>query len=928
MRFRPKLSLIPRQFGTQLATIFAAITSLTIAFVTLKGVEEQTTTLTTELYHQTQAIAENLAIASAQFLVVRDYTSIENMLTRAAKFPTVTLIEVIDVEGSIVGSVEKDHQGTIRARYGVAPPSPPKTNYPTTRAHKEGVVVWYPITLAQHIGWVKVSQSNSLVDEMKGEIWSKNIHNGAVILLILFILVVALLRRPSRSLSRYTAFADRLNERFGEQLEVDESSLEFKRLGIALNRASQRIYNQDQAIRKILNDLERVAAMAEHCPHLIFSLNRCQEILYANQAAIDTANLFKLEQQALTKLLPPRLLSGCNHFDTETLAAIEEETFYEGHTFLWTFSFLQEQGVLHCYAIDISQRKVTENALRSSETHYRTLFHATNDAIFLIDNQTIVDCNTAAALLFRCPPQALLHQSHQQFIPTRLNGKEGSTASPHPHTNDTAQTFEGEITRPDGTAFMAEIDLTRIELEGKTTTLAIVRNISERKSAEEALIKQANFDALTGLPNRILVLDRLTHAIKVAHRENHLVAVMFVDLDRFKHVNDSFGHATGDKLLLEVAVRLQQAIRESDTVGRLGGDEFLIILDIVEDPLEPENISERILQMMTKSFLIDGHEFYLGASIGISIYPTDSHTPHELMRNADSAMYQSKGAGRNSFTFYTQELNEKAKLRVVMEAHLQHAIENNELYLAYQPKFDARTEEIIGAEALLRWHNPELGEVPPEIFIPLAEDNGLIVDIGEWVLESACHDLMQWQNLYGRNIQVAINISTRQFQSNALLNAIRRTIADSGVTASLLKLEITESLLIADSPELIPMLRAIKAEGIYLSLDDFGTGYSSLSYLKRFPFDELKIDRAFVNDITTDPDDAALCEAIIIIAKTLGMEVVAEGAETTEQVEFLCAHGVDTIQGYFYSRPLTMAAFTALLEPATANLLQQPQTET
>ncbi len=920
------MRFLPRHFGIQLAAIFTAITSFTIAFVTLHSVEEQTKTLTTELYHQTQAIAENLAVATAQFLVVQDYTSIENILLRAAKFPTITLIQVVDVDGSIIGSVEKDPQGIIQARYTTPPLSPPVTNYPTVRSHKDRTVIWHPIMLGQHIGWVRVSQSNSLVNEMKREIWSKNISNGAVILLSLFVLVILLLRRPSRSLSSYTEFADRLYERQGAQLTVDESSVEFRRLGIALNRTSRRIHHQDLAIKKILADLERVAAMAEHCPNPIFSLNKAHEILYANQAAIDTARLFQMQEHELLRLLPPRLLQQHASFDQEALSCIDEETHYGGHTFLWRFSLLREQEIVHCYAIDITLRKATENALRNSEMHYRALFNATHDAIFLIENNTIVNCNSAAATLFHCPAKELLQQPCQNLIPLDSSEIDGGAIATSPRSRldaalaGSAQAFEHQVQRPDGTTFIAEINLTRIELEGKATALAIIRNISERKSAEEALIKQANFDALTGLPNRILLLDRLSHAIKMARREQHLVAVMFVDLDRFKHVNDSFGHATGDRLLLEVASRLEQAVRDSDTVGRLGGDEFLIILDVVEDPLEPENISERILQMMAKPFLIDSHEFYIGASIGISIYPTDSRTPHELMRNADSAMYQSKEGGRNSYTFYTQELNEKAKLRVAMEAQLQHAIENNELKLVYQPKIDANTEEVVGAEALLRWHNPALGDVPPDIFIPLAEDSGLIIDIGEWVLETACYDLMQWQNRYGRNIQVAINISTRQFQSNALLNSIRRTITNTGVITRLLKLEITESLLISDSPDLIPMLDAIKAEGILLSLDDFGTGYSSLSYLKRFPFDELKIDRSFVNDITTDPDDAALCEAIIVIAKTLEMEVVAEGAETTAQVEFLCAHGVDTIQGYYYSRPLTEQEFGAKLIP-------DPQTE-
>ena len=913
----PALRLLLRRFGVQLALLYVVITFFTVVTVTMFSVEEQTQRLNNELHNQTVAIAENLATATAQFLVQRDYTSIESILLRAARFPSVISLQIVSTDGQILGDVFKDRFGYIQARYNSPPLSLPRTTYPRTRDYLDKLVIWQPVNLGQHIGWVRVEQSKTVINETKREIWSKNIKSSAEILFFIFILVMLLLRRATRSLSRYTRFADRLNDRHGDQLEIDASSLEFKRLGIALNRASRRIHHQDLAINKILVDLERVAAMAEHSPNIVFSIDAKGDILYANETATATARQLDLPQAELAKLLPPvlrhQLRAG---FGKEVIRNSNKESTYKSHTFLWTFSWLEEQAILHCYGTDITQRKQTEDALRSSETHYRTLFDATNDAIFLIEDGVVIDCNSVAPRLFECTKQTLLQHSCQQIC-TVDNSAEGPPEESIAYRMERAMrgetdTFEYRIRRPNGSTFIAEINLTRIDLEGKATIMLIVRDITEKKVAEENLIKQANFDALTGLPNRVLLLDRLSHAIKMAHREGHMVAVMFVDLDRFKHVNDSFGHAAGDRLLLEVSARLDQAVRESDTVGRLGGDEFLVILDVVDDPMEPETISERILQILAKPFLIDNHEFFIGASIGISIYPTDSHTPEELMRNADSAMYKSKESGRNSFTFYTQELNEKAKRRVKMEAKLQHAIENNELYLVYQPKICARTEEVVGAEALLRWRNPELGQVAPSEFIPLAEECGLIVAIGEWVLEAACHDLMAWQRRFEQKIQIAINVSSRQFQSRALLDTLRRTLSNTNAPAELLKLEITESLLMADAPELVPMLDDIKALGVELSLDDFGTGYSSLSYLKRFPFDELKIDRSFVADITTDPEDAALCEAIIAIAKTLDMDVVGEGVETTEQMEFLRAHGVDLIQGYYYSRPLTCEEFTQL----------------
>ncbi len=899
-------------FGVKLATIFAALTSLTIVIFTLLNVEEQTRILTEELHNQAGAVAQNLATITAQHVATRDHTAIETTLLRAARFPSIRRIQVIDAEGRLLGSVAR-LDGTPTPLYTDEVPTPPASITPVTQAFKEETVIWYPVTVPELVGWVRVVQSNALIEQAEREIWFKNIRNGAVGLILLFLLVIAILRRPSLSLSRYTEFADRLNERYGAQLEVDESSIEFRRLGNALNRASRRIHHQDLAIQKILADLERVAALVEHSPNVVFSLDENLDVVYANHSAMELVGRFDLEVHALRELLPKGLVDTALFEGRRSLANAKFETHYRGHAFLWTFSLLREQRILNCYATDITERKRAEDALRSSESHYRTLFNSTSDAIFLVEDGQVIDCNSVAPRLFGRPREALVGQSCDTLC--RAIRKEGEATMSQRIAEvlrDGPQSFEMVIEREDG-SFVAEASLTRVDLEGRAVTLVLIRDISARKSAEEALIKQANFDPLTNLPNRTLVIDRLSHAMKVAHRERHQVAVLFVDLDRFKHINDSFGHSAGDHLLLEVANRLRLAVRESDTVGRLGGDEFLIILEVIEDPIEAEIISERILRTLARPFLISNMEFYIGASIGISIYPADSLTPHELMRNADSAMYQSKESGRNRFTFYTRELNDKAKRRVKMESHLQHAMDRGELYLEYQPKIDAASGRIKGVEALLRWHNPELGQVPPSLFVPLAEDSGLIVAIGDWVLESACRDLMRWRRHHDHEIQIAINVSTRQFHANTLLDTLGRTLEEHRVPAELLKLEITESLLVADSPDMVPMFGRLKALGVQLSLDDFGTGYSSLSYLKRFPFDELKIDRSFVNDITTDPEDAALCEAIIAIAKTLGMEVVGEGAETIDQIEFLRRRGVDTIQGYYYSRPLRGEALEKLL---------------
>ncbi len=782
----------PQHLRYQLALIFVAITSTAILAFTFHIVEEETETITQILQKDTEALADNIANASAQYLLVRDYTSIEGILTGAAKFPGITHIEISDADGKIVGAVNKNSNKEIEPYYGTPALVTPQTQDRVVNFTVQEMIIWQPIKIPSFIGWVRIRYDLEPIEQSRQEIWNDNIGDGSIIVLITFFLILIFLRRPTLSLTRYTDFAEHLNSSLGDKVEIDKHSTEFRKLGLALNRTSRRLKRQDNALNKLLTDLRRVAAMAEHSPNLVFSMNNDGEIVYSNQQAKHLAKRFSLTEAELLKLLP-------KHFDEIRQSCIEDRTIikdieseFQGLTYLWTFSSFHEQQVLHCYA----------------------------------------------------------------------------------------------------------------------------RDITERIKAQQEILHQANYDALTGLPNRHLALDRLEQAITRAHREQQLVCVMFIDLDRFKTVNDSFGHSIGDQLLVEVAKHLNNCVREGDTVARLGGDEFLIILDSVEEAINSEPIAEHILELLNKPFIFENNEFFVGASIGISIYPDDGEAPQLLLRNADTAMYKAKEDGRNNFHYFTQALNDKAKLRVKMESCLRHAIENHELYLEYQPQTSAQTGKLVGAEALIRWKSPELGQISPEVFIPLAEDTGLIIEIGDWVLNSACHDLQIWQKQTTVPLRIAINLSSRQFRSSTLLNTISNTLATTNIDPKQLELEITEGMLMDDSPHIINMLEELKRMDITLALDDFGTGYSSLSYLKRYPFDVLKIDRSFVRDISTDPDDAALCEAIIAIADSLGMKVVGEGVETREQLSFLFSRGVDYIQGYYYSKPLKADEFSRYLDSA------------
>lgn len=440
-----------------------------------------------------------------------------------------------------------------------------------------------------------------------------------------------------------------------------------------------------------------------------------------------------------------------------------------------------------------------------------------------------------------------------------------------------------------------------------------IGDITERKEHECQLQHQANYDSLTELPNRLLAMDRLSQSIAHAKRNKKQVGVLFIDLDNFKKINDTLGHDIGDHHLIEVSHRLTECIREEDSVARLGGDEFLMILQGIEQLEEVDHVCQRILQVLAKSVSINGYECFTSASIGITLYPDDGNNPQELLRNADTAMYRAKETGKNTYRYFTSEMNQESIARLNMESHLRHALENNELSLHYQAVVDVSAGNVVGAEALLRWNNPKYGTVPPDTFIPLAEETGLIIEFGDWVLQTACKQAQKWRQKTGQDFLIAVNVAFPQFRDGHLVKTVRNVLKQTALPPACLELELTERLLMEDETECAQALEELHNMGVRISIDDFGTGYSSLSYLKRFPVNTLKIDRSFVSNINSSPENIPLITAIISMSHALGLNVIGEGVETNEQLNFLKNKNCNYAQGYYLYKPVPVEQFDACL---------------
>ena len=550
---------------------------------------------------------------------------------------------------------------------------------------------------------------------------------------------------------------------------------------------------------------------------------------------------------------------------------------------------------------DITERLRAEEQLRM----VAAVFETSNEAIMVADHQSNIKVVNAA------------FEHITGYSADEVRGKNPNLLSSGRHDRgfyddmwnslNTQGCWSGEIwnRRKDGRVYPEWLSISALHDDKGNITefVSVFSDITSRKEAEAHIRHQAYYDALTQLPNRSLLLDRLEVAIITAERDQQMISVLFIDLDRFKYVNDTLGHEYGDELLIEVAKRLAQCVRESDTVARFGGDEFVVLLHNIHSDRDAALVAEKIIRHLSKPFTLAGRDIVIGASVGLAMYPGESDDPDTLLRNADLAMYRAKQTGRNRFQFFTSSLQEHANTLMEMEQDLRLALEHEQLEIYYQPLVRTRSGRVTGVEALLRWHHPTLGLVPPDQFIPLAEDTGLIGPIGQWVLETACAQVSQWHQ-QGMKLYLSVNISGRQRDLGMDAPLLHRILQESRLGAEQLVLEITEGMLLQNSNETIAWLQSFCDLGVHLAIDDFGTGYSALSYLKRFPIDTLKIDREFVRDLTLDNEDARLVEAIISMARSLKLRLIAEGVETAEQRHVLHSLGCEFLQGYYFAKPM------------------------
>ena len=686
---------------------------------------------------------------------------------------------------------------------------------------------------------------------------------------------------------------------FDHQLKLAQSNHEFNTL-FSLDDKSSATISELLHIEMSNEDFEHENAHTVSLIHeMFYEANSTNSFNWVYKVHLSENNTVELRAEIFPKkgiiITLKKVDQGEDHQKIEFQAAKE---YLEAQT---------EQAIHLAEDLAVAKEAAANNAKR-----IQSILNAMEEGLeTLNEDGKIVSANNAMSIIFGYARSDFIGMELSNLVKTRKiqTVEHISTLLNEQVDGSNVYKADEQGQHQNGSAIPLKIDIREVYLEHEKHYTVLFRNVSEQYEAEKLIRHMAWHDSLTGLANRNLLSERLDEALKLARRLEKKVAVMILDLDKFKPVNDLHGHATGDKLLKVVAERLIKCAREVDTVARLGSDEFAIVFTNIEDDANIITIADRIIHSIQQPVEIDGNVIQIGTSIGISFFPGDSDTPTELIRMADVALYQAKEDGRRVFRLYDPQMDAETKVQKKIEMDLNKALENDELLLHYQPQFDATTGEMVGTEALIRWLHPENGMISPYNFIPIAELCGLMIPIGQWVLNTACIAAKGWQDQGLPKIRICVNISARQFHADNFVETIEHAIKLSNLNPKWLELEITEGMVIKNAESVITKLQGLKALGVYLSIDDFGTGYSSLAYLKRFPVNKLKIDQSFIRNIHEDQDDAAITDAVIRLGHSLGLTVVGEGVETEEHVKILQEKGCDVFQGYHFCRPIDHDAF-------------------
>jgi len=903
--------LKPQRLTTQLSLLLAVLLMATIFTHGWFSARSQTSHMEKAVYHTARTVTESVAANMAPLLIIDDLAGMENQLLHFAELSGVIEIAVLRPDGRTRSRVLQTPGGDPMPVYESSIRTVPAKLEPAVGLREDGdLQAWWPIISGEGpIGWVTLRYSMAEVQAIQPRVLRESIRTTLLSLAAALVVLLLYLRRPLQAIGRATEFSANLTNLRGEEIAVRAETEEIGKLQASLNLASHRLWEEHRAAQELTERLEAVLAnIAEG----IITFDDSGTIVSCNPAAERIFDVPPAERHgyAFARCVPgwQDVKPGERHELRGRLPDGSEFPIELSITPIWV-------GNQRLYAATVRDLGETRRLEQISARLGRILEHSSNE-IYIFDADTLKFVQVSVGALNNLGYNM---EEMRAFTPLdlkpALNPEQfASLLEPLRTAEQSMVQFETVHRRKDGSLYPVEIRLQLSHSEKPPVFVAIVQDITARKHAEARLVYLANYDTLTDLPNRTLLAERLHRAIEEAEHNERLAAVLFIDLDRFKVINDTLGHDTGDELLKVVAARLASAVRPGDTVARYGGDEFVIVLANVAHVDDVTRVVDKVLGQLGPAITVGGRELFVTPSVGVTLYPLDDQRGEALLRNADTAMFQAKELGGNCYQFYTEELNARAQRRLALETSLRYALERNELILHYQPQVDVRTGVILGAEALLRWQHPDWGLVPPSEFISLAEETGLILPIGEWVLNEACQTARTWEEAGHRDLYVAVNLSGRQLTQSKLPEIIERALSEQGRERVRLEVEITESLLMQDLEQTAETLKALADLGVSISMDDFGTGYSSLSYLKRLPIDVLKIDKSFVRDITTDPNDAAIVQAIIAMAHSLGTRVMAEGVETAEQHAFLRRHQCDGMQGQYFSQPLNAEAFATLLQ--------------